>query len=57
MKDIEAIIKKYTGDSCLSKEILECALWEAYLKGVEDGKKSALIETQELSPYEAENEQ
>ena len=52
MKSIEDIIEKYTSDSCLSKEILECALWEAYLKGVEDGKDHLTI-TEECSPYES----
>lgn len=50
MKDIENLIKKYTSDTLLSKEVIECALWEAYWKGVADGRETFGL-TEELSPY------
>ena len=56
MRNIEDIIKRYTSDTLLSKEVLECALWEAYWKGFEDGR-GELVFTRELSPYEAKNEE
>lgn len=56
MKNIEDLIKKYTSDVSLSKEVIECALWEAYWKGVSDGRDTFGL-TEELSPYTSKNEQ
>ena len=53
--DIEKIISNTLNTIELTKEEIEKSLRDAYLKGLEDGKKTDLVEIQELSPYEAEN--
>ena len=64
MSEIEKMTRKILEEGVLPRlpegaragfgVLFECALWEAYYKGVEDGRNGVIIETQEPSPYENE---